>query len=252
MYEKQSRRQFFKGTLGFLGGAVAARFVGLFPETQFLLAQGGQEEISVTRPAQAEDGELYAGFLLLPEYAPLPPDIKQPSIPIYCNVDEDPARHGGFADSKSFNSALDLSNAANLPLYVLSTLPDELRETEASLVQYADGTVYSAAVNYEVYDAEHDLWASVMTLDVIRNFPQPLPLWSSEPVEPGEPGIYYEKVDFLPAPGIQMETSDGFAFYWITNHVMYTLVIITDLLLDSIAEELLTSVRANKFTLLLA
>lgn len=252
MHEKRSRRQFFRGTLGLLGGAFAARITGLFPEAQPLLAQARQEEIPITRPAQVESGELYAGFILLPESAPLPSDIQQASIPIFCNVDEEPAIHNGFADSKSFSSALDLASTANLPLYILSVLPDELRETEASLVEYSDGTAYSATVNYEAYDEEYDLWVSVVTLNAICHFPQPFPLWDSEPVEPGGPGIQLEKVDFLPVSGIQVETADGLVFHWIANKVMYTLVVITDLLSESVAEELINNIKATKFGLLSA
>lgn len=43
MHEKRSRRQFVKGTLGFLGGIGLARIAGLFPEAQSLLAQMRQE-----------------------------------------------------------------------------------------------------------------------------------------------------------------------------------------------------------------
>lgn len=47
MQEKQSRRQFFKGTLGLLGGIGLTRITGLFPEAQSLLAQENTKKFPV-------------------------------------------------------------------------------------------------------------------------------------------------------------------------------------------------------------
>jgi len=49
MNQKSSRRHFLKGAVGGLGGIIAARVVGLFPEAQATLADAARENVPTTQ-----------------------------------------------------------------------------------------------------------------------------------------------------------------------------------------------------------
>jgi len=68
------------------------------------------------------------------------------------------------------------------------------------------------------------MWVTSLTVAAQCVFPTPFPLWWSEPVEPGGPVVVLEKVSFLPWPGIMVATAMGYAFHWIKDSVLYTLL----------------------------
>ena len=87
-----------------------------------------------------------------------------------------------------------------------------------------NGILYEASLAFESYNAITQLWETTVSLWVQLHYPKPLPLWSISPVEAGVPGINYDKVDFLPNPGLRLATRRGFVYYWIENDVFYTLI----------------------------
>jgi hypothetical protein len=63
MNQNKSRRQFMKGVLGGFGMVIAGRVKWLFPEGKALANQTHNQN---TLAFEEESGELYEGFLILP------------------------------------------------------------------------------------------------------------------------------------------------------------------------------------------
>jgi hypothetical protein len=210
----RSRRQFIK-VMGVLGGAVMAPFRWF-----------GRAQAATLPDAPLPAGaELYGGFLLLPEGAPVPPWVKPPKLgpPIECGVGE-----GGASPTAvvvSLKAPGDLASESGLPIYALGKLPDGIREAGGYVLKQQTGEVFSALVGYETYNYDNQYWECTVRIIAKPDFPRPFPLWPVSPVEVGGPAILLEKVDFLPTPGIMVKTTLGHIFHWIQKGVLYTLVV---------------------------
>lgn len=123
MNQKSSRRHFLKGAVGGLGGMIAARVAGFFPEAQPLLAQAVRDTVPSSRPISREIdvGESFAGFFLLPEGAPVP-NFVQPSkrgIPAVCGIGADSGGAIATAISETYDSVEELKKVIDFPIYIL-------------------------------------------------------------------------------------------------------------------------------------
>lgn len=168
-------------------------------------------------------GELYNGFVLLSEGAPVPSMVKPSRFgkPILCGAGE-----GGptlNAVTQTLNRLEDLSREGRLPLYTLGHVPVNLRDAGGHIIRHPSGEVFVVSVDLESPDAEGGAWERSVRLRARPDFPRPFPLWSSNPVELGGPAVVLEKVDFLPTPGIRVEAQGGYVFYWIDRDILYTL-----------------------------
>lgn len=224
--KKEGRRQFLKGTLGMLGGAMTAQAARLFPELQAALGQAGNPTMPpVQLPEQLEVGELYGGFLLLPEDAAIPYFVKYPQqgIPIYCNPNEESVngRFDPFAITESSIPLGSLERLTNFPIYILNKLPDSLYSDGATVIRYASGDIYEVSVHYNEYDSEFDENVTTVSLYARPHFPQPYPLWASESDEENGPNILLQKVEFLPSPGVYVNTEGGYVLHWIKQDILY-------------------------------
>lgn len=218
MQEKQSRRQFFKRTLGFLGGIGLARITSLFPETQSLLAQGEHEEIPNARPIQVEDSEFYNGFLLLPEEAPVPAFVSE-----VMHID----LHGGediFAGSSIQLDSLDeLKEYVSFPMYIPSALPPNMEFVGATVYQFIkSGEIWGVYANFTTGDLKEEqitIWAR-------PQYPKPFPVWPVRfPFAYDDGPILPEKINFTPASGVMLPSMSGYSLLWIDNDVLYSLFI---------------------------
>lgn len=209
-----TRRTFIK-TLAAVGGVILTPFDWLNRRGVFTLSH-------IQAPSV---GELYAGFLLLPERAPIPPIVEypEPGVPLVCGVGNDQRRLKPTSVSRSLTSAADLAREVNFRIYTFNQLPDGLRPRGAKLVRYTTGKVFIASVNFESFDAIGD-GKGMVSITAQPYFPRPFPLKSSDPVEPGGPAVVLEKVNFLPSPGIMVATQTGYVFHWIGQDVLYTLM----------------------------
>jgi hypothetical protein len=244
MNHEYNRRQFLRGASGLMGGIFAARVAGLFPEAQPALAQGGNP-VSVERPpTQVDVGELYGGFLLLPDGAPIP-DFVQTSrfgVPIFCGVGHSETEP--TVTSRLFNTAEELAEYITFPIYTFQVLSNDLHLLGANLIEHETGEVYAISVDFQSYNQEiEDLETTVS----IWAYPDPLkpqPLWSIAPVEPGRLAVIPEKVDFLlPTPGVLYRLPKGFVFHWIEDEILYTLIAEHTQALERIQQELLMSLK---------
>jgi hypothetical protein len=181
---------------------------------------------SPSSPVHAQNlpvGELYEGFLLLPDGASVPDFVVHPAlgVPIFCGV--------GAAEitavTETLASAETLAALVDFPVYELD--PQDLKNLHsagATLVKHETGEVYAAAVNYERYDSTTDRWTTGVTIEALPEFMRPYPLWERDPIEPGSPSLVLEKVDFLPQPGILTAPRQAFIGHWIETNVHYILV----------------------------
>jgi hypothetical protein len=160
----------------------------------------------------ASQTEEYAGFLLLPEGTPVPDSVVYPPRSEHAVITSHLARPS------------DLARMGGFTLYVPATVPSSLRDAGCSLLSRPRHVPIAGYVLYKA--ADHSRVAPVTRLSIAaeRVFPSPFPLWSSEPVEPGGPAVVLEKVSFLPSPGIMVPTAMGYAFHWIKDEVLYTLL----------------------------
>lgn len=205
-----SRRSFIK-TLAALGGAL---LVPLDRLTGGHIVPGAQ----VQAPAQAE-GELYEGFVLLPEDTPVPSFVS-PSrygIPRFGH-----AVPGAGAVTTDLASAEELAAKIGLPVYTLGRLPAGLRPRGATLVQHPTGEVFGAWVAFESYVLHLKAWACTVDVWIQPDFPQPLPLTIPRKLLESDQKAA-RKVGFLPTPGVALRGGRNTAFHWIERDVYYRL-----------------------------
>ncbi len=211
------RREFLRRFGATLSGLVVFGFTRRFPFG---------DTTHTDRPYSAAfEGELYNGFVLLDDNAPIP-NFVEPSrlgIPIACRVGTGDSKYPQEAVSKSFGQSNSLRAAAKFPIYTITNLPNKLRPGGNYLIEHASGEVYSAVTTFETPEQEGEEWEGCMEITAQPDFMRPYPLWSSKPAEPNGPSVVLEKADFLPAPGIMIETQGGCIFYWIKDEIFYTL-----------------------------
>jgi len=69
------------------------------------------------------EGELWEGFVLLPEGAPIPPFVRQVPTPILCQTDGSPEAEALRGETLTFTEPERLRSLIRFPLYVPSRLP---------------------------------------------------------------------------------------------------------------------------------
>lgn len=172
-------------------------------------------------------GELYAGFVLLPENAPIPSFVTMPKvgIPNMCGVGQADGVPSPKAVTEKYGSVEQLSNAVNFPIYRPNVLPGNFRQGTFHIMRHETGEIYSTDIGYEEFNSKANRWQCNISLSALPDYIRPMPLWSSNPVEPGGPSNILEKTDILPSPGIQIKTQTGYVFYWIQEDIFYTMII---------------------------
>lgn len=223
MTRKIGRRSFLGGTLGSLGGAIAARFSWLFPESQHIILGAGTMMPVATALQSAITGELYAGFVLLQDGSPMPTNVEPAKlgIPIMCALGA--AKEEITATSNSYSSVEELAEKLSFPVYTLTRSHSELRFIMASTISHVTGEIFCAGVTFQLTDVQADHIENDVGITAQPDFPRPFPLWYSDPVEPGGRSVILEKVDFLPEPGIMVVTATGYVFQWVAQDILYTL-----------------------------
>lgn len=198
-----------------------------------------------TKPLHGlQGGELYAGFILLSEDQPVPEFVEYPQIPIPdgCGVE------GGSKPSGKaifFDTPTELAKNVDFRVYLPNQLPNGFREGPSYTFSNLDGTVYEAWLAYEAHNPELDFWETVVFISIQLLFPTPLPVWSTNPLEQNNPGISFDKVDFLPTAGLQTIGMNGSAYYWIDKDILYKLVLEPSRD-DSVARSFIDSLRSSQ------
>lgn len=167
--------------------------------------------------------ELYAGFVLLSEAAPVPASVSQPvlAIPIVCGV-------GGTvttAIGESYSSLDAVVSSSKIPTYSLSKSFSEVEWVDGYVLKHETGEIFGSMHVFGTQNIQTQAWEKRFHIWSQPDFPRPFPLWSSEAVEPDGPAVLLEKVGFLPTPGVRVVTRMGSVFHWIENDVFYTMTV---------------------------
>lgn len=213
-----SRRTFLGQSVAFLTWLALPGFI----------RRASTEHAMPERPRSADIGELYGGFVLLPDGAPVPVDVSDyKGFPNPCGVVEpggtahtqpSDAVHIGLSDARS------LSEMGGFPVYALKALPRGLKSLSTSLVKHGTGEVHGGYLGYKAFDARNRVDFTALTIAMEKGFPRPYPLWSTNPVEENGPAVRLEKVKHVPGgEGILIRTAVGFDLHWIQHDVLYSL-----------------------------
>lgn len=234
-----TRRDFIK-TMSLLGGAMLA-------PVRWLGKWAGVEPAQEEEPP--EGGELYAGFVLLPEGAPMPAYVRCAPAPVLCQVDDmhDPETLDSRGETLRFDDLTQLLNNVSFRTYVPSSLPVDIEFVQGHLLRFAQsGEQFAASIAYGPANGHEPL----LSLSARPIFPRPYPIWpvpSTIYDEEGEPVsvISPEKVDFTPASGLLLPTEQGHLLQWIKQDILYTLVVEHDQSREAIVEIVKTLVETS-------
>lgn len=170
----------------------------------------------------------------MPAEAPVPSYVQYPAmgIPILCGV-------GGqktTAVVRELDSHAQVYNSTALPLYTLSDLPGGTVAAEGQVIEYEWGSVYAASLNFRSMETDvpstvipgspptNSLPKTRISLWAQAEFPRPFPFWDEATLSPTTT-IRPTRVNFLPRPGLQVETNREYSFYWIESDVLYRLTL---------------------------
>lgn len=230
MNQKSDRRQFLKGVVGGLGGILAARLSGIFPEIHPLFAKTTHESIPSQRPTSSSNiediGELYSGFVLLSEGMPIPNYVKASKfgVPVVCGIGANEGGAVATAVTEFYSNVADLKKVIDLPVYTLDPFPDGFQPLGAMALKHQTGEIFAISIDFQTYNEKTDGLETTVSIWAYPDFPQPFPLWSAEPLEANGASITLEKVDFLPMPGILVATAMGYVCHWIADGILYCLI----------------------------
>jgi hypothetical protein len=178
-----------------------------------------------------EKGELYAGFYLLPQDAPLPSFIDIPAVPILDHVaDEGAFSSDQFKGSTYYYESIDALKAdVQLPLFVPSA-PSDWAPFHGSVTRFKGSGA--------VWEIRYGFWAKadqspLVTFLARPVFSHPYPVWpvvdlvkiTTANVWEKAPVINPEKVQFTPTPGILLPLDQGYTVQWIDHDILYTVFI---------------------------
>jgi hypothetical protein len=175
------------------------------------------------------EGELWEGFVLLPEGAPLPSFVSCAPAPILCQTDGSPEAEALRGETLTFTELAPLRSLIRFSLYWPSRLPPGIVWQGATVTRFArSGEVFSVSLNFG--DGK-----GVPRIQVIAQpmYPSPYPVWPVyAPDRPEEP-IFPEKVFFTPRPGLLLPSAQGHLALWIEQNTLYVFIAEHDPRLES-------------------
>lgn len=214
-----SRRDFLKmlGAFGF----VLTPLNKLIRKTSSGLQGGGQSE-----------GELYEGFVLLDEDAPIPFFVQEAPCPILGEIDESvaPELDAYRGNALWFDNIESLKDNIDFRIFVPGSLPHRMTFLQGYVLRFAGtGEVWEARLDFGFEDNREPL----ISLSARPIFARPYPVWPILTYPKKEAGDYIlddeyivkkpEKVVFTPRRGIMLPTDRGFMMQWIKKDVLYTM-----------------------------
>ena len=111
-----------------------------------------RKAVTPFRPSFTEIGELYGGFVLLPDGAPVPAGLTAYlGFPNPCGVVEPGGKeHTQASDAVEveFSDAISLARQVGFPLYGLQTIPGGLSFPIARLIKHGSGNVHGSDLSY--------------------------------------------------------------------------------------------------------
>jgi hypothetical protein len=216
-----NRRDFLKmiGAFGF----VLTPLNKLLRNSSFGLQGGGSSE-----------GELYEGFVLLDQDAPIPFFVEGTPCPILCQIDETeaiaPELDAYRGDTQWFDNIENLKDNIDFHLFVPGSLPHKMTFLQGYIIRFAgSGEVWEARIDFGFEEDREPL----VTLSARPIFARPYPVWPVLTYPKKEAGDYIldeeyvvkkpEKVAFTPKRGVMLPTDQGFMMQWIKKDVLYSM-----------------------------
>jgi hypothetical protein len=174
-------------------------------------------------------GELYGGFVLLPDGVPLPYFV-EPSL--YGGIFECGVGIGIDAVDNwprfiinKFANETDMKNSVGFPLYSIDYLTHGIRLANVYSVLTNKGELLSITLCYESYDSKLKLSSTTVSLAMYLDFMRPFPLYYSKTNNQYEPARIFEEVNILSNIGFREATMEGFVYYWIDREILYVLTV---------------------------
>lgn len=213
-----SRRGFLVQSMALIGWLVLPKHVRVT----------ASKAVPPSRPSFTEIGELYGGFVLLPDGAPEPADLTTYlGFPNPCGaVELGGKEHAQASDAVEvkLSDAKSLAMQSGFPLYTLRTIPSGLSFPTSRLIKHGSGDVHGSDLSYKAFDSRFNTVFTAISITAQKGFPRPYPLWYQSPVEENGPSIILEKVAYVPGgEGILINTPVGFDLHWIQYDILYSL-----------------------------
>src|SRR5690606_18992228 len=178
----------------------------------------------ISQQEHMQQGELYAGFVLLSAVDSLQPSFVQcaPAPILHGDKQVDPAYRG---ETVKFTSVDALVDHIDFPIYIPlpSSLPLNVRQLGGSILRFAmSKEIFMATLNY----GDQDAGQSLIEVRARPIYPRPYP------VRPVHHSTNYEKellppktVNFTPSPGIIQKNALGHEVQWIEQDILYGLIV---------------------------
>lgn len=220
-----ARRQFLgQSTLSFAALALGLhwRKSQVFTENPESYDDG--QLVSQSRLSQEALGELYEGFLLLPEDAIIPSTVTCTGGIMLHHGDPHGASTG---ETLHFDDLDDLANFLPFPFYVPTILPDGIQFMGCDVVRYAvSKEIYQVFVYYGSYRSDYESLQTQIAVWAERKYCRPYPLGPGQAVlNLNRVPVPPEKIAFTPSPGVLIPAGSGHKMHWIQNDTAYTLVV---------------------------
>lgn len=190
--------------------------------------------IRKTQGIGSSDGELYEGFVLLDQDAPVPFFVQGAPCPILGQIDEietvAPNLEMYRGDVLWFDSIESLKDNVNFRLFILGSLPHKMKFLQGYVLRFAGtGEVWETRLDFGFEGNREPL----ISLSARPIFARPYPVWPILTYPKKEAGevildeeyivIKPEKVDFTPKRGVMLPTDQGYTLQWIKKDVLYTM-----------------------------
>lgn len=190
--------------------------------------------IRKTQNIGSSDGELYEGFVLLDQDAPVPFFVEGAPCPILCQVDEaeplDLKLDAYRGEVLWFDSIESLRGNIDFRIFIPGSLPHKMTFLQGYILRFAgSGEVWEARLDFGFEDNREPL----ISLSARPIFARPYPVWPVLSYPQKEVGEFIfddeyivkkpEKVSFTPRRGIMLPTDKGYTLQWIKKDVMYTM-----------------------------
>ncbi len=174
---------------------------------------------------QGPPGELYEGFVLLPEIENPIPDFVQlaPGIVLHDGDPTSPAT----GENVVFSTIEELVSYAAFPIYAPTELPHNVQFIDVEVIRHAQtDDIYQAFIRYGQYNADTGTLDPSIIIWAQPEYNRPFPVWPYwDPASNYQHINQPEKAHDTPTPGLALRGSRGHVFQWIARDVLYTLAV---------------------------
>lgn len=159
----------------------------------------------------------------------MPPFVSCASAPILCQVENEQDKEvvAFRGETVRYESVEDLRRNLSFPLYIPTLLPSTVELVGVSMVRFVQSkNIFKTRIDFGLIENKQPL----ISLWSQPEYPKPFPVFP-----------LFEKIDYTPSLGVLIPTAEGHVFHWISNEILYTLVVEHDSqrdMADAIAKSL--------------